>query len=194
MRRALPEVDGIEQSIDVEIARILEDNERQESACRAAIKATREADPTIHLGSLAEWQQRVSGTGISKTISVQKTSPSGEPIGWYRDGQSSGKPNRCMPTEQDVNAAFKKWTVALRRAVHPHVRAALLGKQSGRARQAVSLASKIIARVEQLSANGTPPHRRAKTIARQLKCSVDYVRRVLRDMAGQKSPKSLPKM
>ena len=159
----------------------------QEQACLDAIRQVHALQPTIELGDVSTWQRRVRRDWIDKTYSIAKYSPSGELIGWYRKGQKAGKPNMHMPVAQAVLAAIKAHATALGEARAPVARARSLGQQSGAARKKNALAHLILVRLALLSAQGIPSHQQVKRIAKELPCSLEYVRRVRRSALLTKS-------
>ena len=111
---------------------------------------------------------------------VEKLSPGGKHIGWYRNGQTSGRPSRDMPLQRDLEALTAAHWKALQAAVPRPVHAAVLGRRSAEARRQNSKAERIVAADRALHDAGVPKHRRSRVIADQLACTVEYVRRVLR--------------
>lgn len=113
---------------------------------------------------------------------VAKFSPYyGDFNGWYRDDQRSGQPNGRLPIQVKLDEAFEQWARDCRRAVPVAIAARLRGIQSGKIRSERSLAKRIIQKYFGLQEQCTPKPHRAKLIARDLDCNLDYVRRVLRE-------------
>ncbi len=113
---------------------------------------------------------------------IAKVSPSGKLKGWYRSGQTSGKPSKLMPMESDVldqERAYLK-TVA---DTHRHIgklrgkkdpRRVNAGVQSGRARQSTKV------RIETEAARvGSDGYGSKKKIASTTRVSARHVRRTL---------------
>lgn len=176
-----------EDPVEAQITAERQERKDQEAACLAAIKAIHAAGPTRIIDTLDGKQPRVGSTSqVSVTVSIEKTAPSGKSIGWYRGGQKSGKPNQRMPVAQDVENAYKEREAALRRSINPAERSANRGKKSGRVRRATGLAPKILALAKKLESE-VKKHLIAKIIAKDVPCSVDYVRRVLRENSKTKA-------
>lgn len=170
-----------EHPIEAQIAADRKERKRQEAACLAEIKAVHAAGPTLDIDTSDDKLPRVGGyVLVPITGATQKISPSGKHIGWYRECQKSGKPNKLMPVDQDVEAAYKDWESQLRGCESSAERAAYRGKKSGRSRWGNGLAPKILALAKELESD-VKKHHMAKYIAHKLKCSVDYVREVLRE-------------
>ncbi|SFI32754.1 hypothetical protein SAMN04515618_11790 [Collimonas sp. OK307] len=170
-----------EHPIEAQIAADRKERKRQEAACLAEIKAVHAAGTILDIDTSDDKLPRVGGyLLVPITGSILKTSPSGEPIGWYREGQKSGKPNQLMPVAQDLEAAYKDWEKQLRSSESPTERAAHRGKKSGKIRRVNGLAPQILALAKKLGSD-VKKHHMAKYIANELSCTVDYVREVLRE-------------
>ena len=156
--------------------------ERERAAiCLEVIKAIHKKGPYLILpeGTIPKGRAR-RGPGA-----IQKLSPSGQHIGWYRDGQKSGLPSRDMPLQRDLAKRTAAYGRALQAAVPNWLHAAILGRRSGKARRQDSKAEQIVAAYQKLQDAGVPEHRRSGIIAKQLASSREYVRRVLRRLNGK---------
>lgn len=170
MKKELP------RTIDDHIAEMERERQRQDAAAIEAIRRVHSAggmpvDPT--------WQR--SPGRIDRTPgSVAKFSPGGRFIGWYREDQRSGRPSKLMPVEEFVDEQHARYYRMLRVAYlgKGHFRA--LGERSGAKRAQAGAAARILQLKRELIVAGVPGHKHAKLIAKQLRCSVRWVREVLR--------------
>ena len=156
--------------------------ERERAAiCLEVIKAIHKKGPYLILpeGTIPKGRAR-RGPGT-----VQKLSPSGKHIGWYRDGQTSGRPSRDMPLRRDLKERTAAYGRAFQAAVPQWLQASILGRRSGKARREESKAKRIVAAHQKRQDDGVPRHRRSGIIAKQLASSREYVRRVLRRLNGK---------
>jgi hypothetical protein len=111
---------------------------------------------------------------------VAKVSPSGKLIGWYREGQKSGKPNKLMPIEQDLKLIYQQYKNSVIAAIPKSATATIIGVRSGKVRKERGLYEPILLLQQKLINEGIPKHHRAKLIAQTLDCSIEYLRRTLR--------------
>ena len=113
---------------------------------------------------------------------VAKISPSGKLIGWYREGQKSGKPNKFMPIEQDLELIYQQYKYSVISAFPKSATATIIGARSGKVRKELGLYEPMQLLQQKLINEGIPKHHRAKLIAQTLNCSIEYVRRTLRQI------------
>jgi hypothetical protein len=146
--------------------------------CAAQIKEIQNASPEIIVNPP---QRGPSGAG-----NVAKYSPGGELIGWYHEGQKAGLPNRLMPIEQEMESQYQLYKKSVIDAFPVTITASILGELSGEARKERGHYQDIMNLHQELTSNGTPKHHRAKLIAAMLNCSVEYVRRTLRQINNTK--------
>ena len=139
------------QAIRAEIT----DPRHDEAAALEAMRAVFAVGPTLKVDA------RPSGPLVGRGPgAVQKVSPSGKHIGWYREGQRSGKPSLILPSEADMRRAEAAHLEEIHR-VGKEVGAVtgrtppstvVAGKASGKARQ--ERPKNLIAEFERLRAAG----------------------------------------
>ena len=115
-----------------------------------------------------------------------KLSPSGRIIGWYREGQMSGKPNKLMPIEQDLQLIYQQYKNSVISAFPKSATAKIIGARSGKVRKELGLYEPMQLLQQKLINDGIPKHHRAKLIAKTLDCSIEYARRTLRQINNTK--------
>lgn len=146
--------------------------------CAEAIKKIHAAGPDLPV-TLPRRAQRGAGN-------VAKFSPNGEFIGWYRENQTSGKPNRLMPIEQDLQKQYQQYKNSVISAFPVSVTASILGTRSGELRKEQGLSQPILDMQQQLMRDGTPKHHQVKLIAKALNCTPEFIRRTLRQHKNTK--------
>lgn len=158
-------------------AQVLEEKQRRAN-CIAIIKEIHAAELHIEVNPLPKRQVSIG--------SVRKCSPSGKFIGWYHEDQKAGLPNQLMPLEQSTKKQYQQWRKSVITCFQKSIIASILGELSGVARKARGLYQDIMNMHQELASNGIPKHHRAKLIAKTLNCSVEYVRRTLRQINNTK--------
>jgi hypothetical protein len=155
-----------------------QEQEKQESQALDAIRAIFQnpSEYQIHLP-----EPRSAGSISRGPGAIAKFSRyGGKFLGWYREGQRSGKPNAKLPIEADLDAQHEAYYAMLRAAIPTKALSLQLGKRSGIARHANGLIPQILMMYRVLESQKIPRRHRAKLIARQLGCNTEYVRRILR--------------
>lgn len=127
-------------------------------------------------------------TSSIKPSAIAKQSPSGQLIGWYRTGQTRGRPSLRMPLERAYDEHRAAWARAFQEGNSKGLLAAMLARRSAVVRQRDSLAERIVGAYLELQHAGVPKHYRTKIVARQLRCNVEYVRRVRRQHQAKMPP------
>lgn len=155
----------------------LEEQQRMDD-CAAAIKIIQAIAPTLVVNPPPRGPK---GHG-----NVAKFSPAGDLIGWYRENQKSGLPNRLMPIAREMETLFKHYKKSVISAFPKSVTASILGTRSGQVRKARGLFQLIFNMQQQLVFEGAPRHHRPKLIASALDCSPEFVRRALRKINTEK--------
>lgn len=174
------------KTIDEVIADLKREEERQFAEARISFKAVYASGPSsaIDLAKLNPWRGLISrGPGA-----VAKLSPSGDFIGWYREGQTRGRPSSRMPIERELDEANERYFQMLRKLVPRKATNAILSARSARCRKVQGLAAQICDRYQVLTQLGVPRCQRVHKIATALNCNPDYVRRVLRDSGIRSGP------
>lgn len=104
----------------------------------------------------------------------------------HNAGICSPLPNRLMPIEQEMESHYQQYKKSVIDAFPKSITASILGELSGEARKERGHYQDIIKLHQELASKGTPKHHRAKLIAAMLDCSVEFVRRTLRQMKNTK--------
>ena len=167
------------------VAALKRAEEAQGALCLEAIKAIHRAGPTV----VPLDEVRPTGWIGRGPGAIAKVSPSGQLIGWYRGGQKSGRPSRRMPLEREHDRRWAEYAKAVQAAVPIRLRAQVLARRSALARRQKSRIEPILTAYTRLQAQGVPRHQRVAMVARQLHCTPEYVRRVLRARALATSSK-----
>jgi len=164
-------------TIDEQVAKIRQAEAEQ---CEAALKimlAVR-AGPTIEIDEKVinnRWH-----IGRSAPHAIAKFSPRGEVLGYWREGQTRGRPSSLMPNEQEHLDAIERHLKVMREAVPRAHTNAILSQRSVAARQTDDLAPALCARYDELTEQGVPRSERVNRIAKAFDRTADHVRRVLR--------------
>lgn len=170
------------EAIYQEVKAIKAEQERQETACLAAIKAVRAAGPSWVIEDVQAFECQIRRGMIGeKSYAVAKFSPNGKLIGWFKKDQIRGRPNRRMPIERELDAMLDAYLNEYKKLIDEAGRQTYRCQKSRQARaQSDNLLKKITRMYTKLVEAGVKKSARVKTIARHLDCEPEYVRRVLR--------------
>ena len=153
----------------------------EEVRCDAALKiiqTVHSTESTLQIAPEVLANRRTLRQAVPNTI--VKTSNSREGLGFWREGQTRGRPSRRMPVEQVLLDANERYFKALRDLVPRSLTNATLSQRSVAARLVGVLAPDLCARYDALTEMGVPRVERVNRIAKAFKRSADHVRRVLR--------------
>jgi len=150
---------------------LIQDPRHDEAAALAGIKAVFAAGPTL---TIPERPVGLIGRGPG---AVEKVSPGGQHIGWYREGQKVGGPTKDMPLARDIAAAENAYLDEVVRAVAATKRpGAAGGKASGVARAKRSIKAKATAERDRLEREGVAPRIINAKIAGRIGITKDHAR------------------
>lgn len=174
------------KTVDEVIADLRREGERQSAVALILVKAVRASGPSTAIDPAKLNPRRGI---ISKGLgAIAKFSPSGEFVGWYREGQTRGRPSSRMPIERELDEANERYFQMLRQSVPRKATNAILSARSARGRKGAGLVAQICDRYQELTQLCVPRCQRVHKIATPLKCNPDYVRRVLRDSGIRSGP------
>ncbi|MDO9315537.1 MAG: hypothetical protein Q7T97_13440 [Burkholderiaceae bacterium] len=165
-------------TIDEEIAQLRrEERERYEAGLKI-MKAIHAAGPTLKIPRAVLANRRARRKAGPGTI--VKVTECGEFLGYWREGQTRGRPSSLMPLEQEYLDATERYFKMLRDSVPRAHTNAILSQRSVAARQTDDLAPALCARYDALTELGVPRSERVNRIAKAFDRTADHVRRVLR--------------
>lgn len=165
-------------TIDEQIAKMRQEERERYEAGLELIKAIHAAGPTLKISRAVLANRRAPRYAVPGT--VVKMTKSGEILGYWREGQTRGRPSSLMPIEQEYLDATERYVKMLRDSVPRAHTNAILSQRSVASRQTGDLAPALCARYDALTEQGVPRSERVNRIAKAFKRSADHVRRVLR--------------
>ncbi len=174
------------KTIDEVIADLRREEEKRAEDVRALIKTVHAGAPTLFI-EFSRFRPKHSSIRRSPGA-IAKFSLDGH-IGWYREGQIRGRPNRRMPLQRDLVEARERYFQTLRESEPRNITNAILSRRSAIAREGNGLAPRICAQYGVLLSLGIQRSQRVHKIAVALKCNPDYIRRVLRKHGTRLGPK-----
>ncbi len=171
---------SIEPTIEEQLVQLRRDEQRQFRAGRKAIRVIHAAGPDT-LPAVPLFLLHPSRAWIGRGAGARgKASPRDRFIGWYVFGQRSGKPNRRMAIERELDEQLDRYLAAIKASFPLAMLNSVRGQRSGIARRAAGLVPQMAKGYAGLARQRVPVHHRAQRIAAELSCNVAYVRRVIR--------------